>query len=64
MTDLPKVFLAHAERVGVDEDLALDRSVAIIGFGDAPSLERCTTWGEVNALVQATYPDAKKGARA
>lgn len=59
MNDLPKVYLARAGKSGQDEELALEKQLAVIGFKDVPSLEDARGYDAVFQLVKNTYPDKK-----
>ena len=59
MTDLPKVYLARAGKSGQDEELALEKQLAVIGFREVPSLEDARDYDAVLQLVKNTYPDKK-----
>lgn len=58
----PKVFLARAGRDGIDEELALDSGLAIIGFREVGSLDGITAYKDVFNRVATAFPDL--GARA
>lgn len=53
------VWLARAGRYGQDEDLALSKNLAIIGWEDLPDLTEVKTREELEAVVRQTFPDAK-----
>ena len=60
MSNDPKVYLVRAGRYGEDEDLALERGIAIIGWADIPSLEAAESWDLVAELVKTASPDESK----
>ena len=62
MNEQPKVFLARAGRYGEDEETALERNLAIIGFHDIPSLEGLDSYEAIYQLVEESRPDSKKRA--
>jgi restriction system protein len=51
MKEQPKVYLARAGRNGEDEEYALDKGIAIIGFREFPSLEGAKSYEEVLKIV-------------
>ncbi len=59
MKDKPRVYLARAGRNGEDEEAALDKNLAIIGFQDVPSLEQCGDYKAVLQVVREAIPDGK-----
>ena len=63
MADTPKVYIARAGRNGEDEDLALDKERAIIGFREVPSLENAPDYDAIAKLVKAAYPDRNSRAQ-
>ena len=63
MSDGAKVYIARAGRNGEDEDQALDKNLAIIGFHDVPSLEAAKDYEAIAQLVDTARPDAKPRAR-
>ena len=62
MNDLPKVYLARAGKNGQDEELALEKQLAIIGFRRVPSLEDARDYDAVVRRVKDTHPDIKSRA--
>ena len=59
MSDVPKVYLVRAGKLGEDEETALDSQLAIIGFMDIPSLESAKDYDAVFALVGENMRGAK-----
>jgi len=59
MNNLPKVYLVRAGSNGEDEDYALEHGLAIIGFLEFKSLDKCTTWEELLTFVKAAQPHLK-----
>ena len=59
MKDLPKVYLARAGRNGEDEELALEKQLAIVGFRGVPSLEDARDYDAVVEHVKEAYPATK-----
>jgi restriction system protein len=55
------VWLVRAGRNGEREQLALDQSVAVIGWQALPDLTPITTREALDQLVRATYPEFKPG---
>ena len=62
MKDLPKVYLARAGKNGQDEELAIEKQLAIIGFRGVPSLEDARDYDTVVERVKDTHPDIKSRA--
>jgi restriction system protein len=59
MSDVPKVYLTRGGKLGQDEEVALDRNLAIIGFREIPSLEGAKDYDAVFKIVEASLPGAK-----
>ena len=63
MKELPKVYLARAGKNGEDEEAALERNLAIIGFQEIASLQGAQDYKALAKLVDNALPNAKPGAR-
>ena len=59
MSDEAKVYLARAGKFGEDEEVALERDLAIVGFTDIPSLNDAKDYDAVFAVVKAHMEGAK-----
>lgn len=59
MGDAAKVYLARAGKSGLDEELALEASLAIIGFREVPSLEGKKDYNTIFELVERSLPGRK-----
>lgn len=62
MSEAPKVYVVRAGKLGEDEEIALDKQLAIIGFREIPSLEHANDYAAVLAEVQSHMPGAKSRA--
>ncbi|MCG3202368.1 MAG: hypothetical protein NFCOHLIN_02250 [Gammaproteobacteria bacterium] len=59
MSEVPKVYLTRAGRLGEDEEAALEGNLAIIGFRHIPSLEGAKDYDAIFKIVEASLPGAK-----
>jgi len=55
------VWLVRAGRHGVQESLALEKGLSVVGWDELPDLAGVTSREAQEELVRATYPDAGKG---
>ena len=59
MNDTPKVYLVRAGRNGEDEDVALEKNLALIGFSEIPSLEEARDYDAILKIVGEALPQSK-----
>lgn len=59
MSEALKVYVVRAGKLGEDEEIALDKQLAIIGFREIPSLADAADYAAVLAEVQSHMPGAK-----
>lgn len=62
MTESQKVYLTRGGQLGDDEETAIERGLAIVGFTEIPSLESAKDYQSVFSIVQSSMPGAKNRA--
>lgn len=56
MNHEPKVYLTRAGAHGEDEQMSLERNMAIIGFAEVPTLEEATNYEDIRRIVNDKFP--------
>lgn len=59
MTEPSRVFLVRAGKHGADEDVALEKGLALVGFTEIPSLEKVKDYDGIFDLVAKGNPGGK-----
>ena len=62
MKERPRVYLARAGRNGEDEEVALEKDLAIVGFREVASLAEAKDYKDVLKLVKEGMPGGKPNA--
>jgi restriction system protein len=59
MKQQPKVYMVRAGGSGEDEEYALEKGMAIIGYRDIPSMEAAKSYDDLYKIITLTRPDYK-----